>query len=316
MRPATLIPLTAVLLGAAASVLPAQIPGGPIRPEPTAAIYRARVLEKTDSLLGEWRAAWGLSAADEVAERYVERALLVPPDGVPLVGRDEIERRLETLLPPLRSVQLGRLYFAASDDLAFLAGWFEIERRSGRRIEGDHTTVFRRENGDWRIRAQLFFPRAGSPRTPHDLEVGAPLGAERSAGRLGDRESWSEFYRGMFGQTNRAVASVARRLREGDLIGASGAYGADATLKLPGYEPAFGRLNAANRLRELLPRVGDAWFSVLDFEPGGQLAYAYGEYYLDRTNAEGDRERLTGPYVLLLRSSTINYHALHRPPGW
>lgn len=296
----------------------AGIPGGPIRGGLIPEKYRAHAMAKTDTLVGEWRAAWQVDAPGEVAARYTENALLVLPDGQPLVGRAEIERRLGNLLSRARDVQLGQLDFDAGTGIAFRTGSFEMDFGDGPALRGQHLTVLMRKREGWRIRSQFFFPEPEGPSLPADPSVGGPLSPHRTAGALARRNEWEDFHSGVFAEVNRATADLTRAWREGDVATAADAYGEHATLQLWRSERCEGKPAIDACLRDLLPRVGEARAAVLDFDAAGSLAYVYGRYYMEVEGGDGARETVVGPYVLIFRvdsSARIRAHVLERILG-
>lgn len=299
----------ALLLAVAALPAPASgqagVPGGDGRRAGVfRAEYDAHVLANLDTLMTAWHAAWRGDRAGDLARFYSDRAVLVLPDGVPLLGPGEIEARLGELLPRIGAARAGRLDFEGSERMAYVGGRYELvlsPRGDGRSVEGRHATLAMREDGEWRIRAQIFFHDGEGAVLPDDGRVGGPLDPEHARRSAEGRGNWQEYYRERYERVSRTVAELSRAWSEDDLAAAAGFYGDEAVLDTPWGQRIRGPDEIHRWLQSHLPGVGRAHMALLDFDASGRLAFAHGRYLLEPTGAgSGSGRPVLGPYLLIL----------------
>jgi len=299
----------------------AGVPGGDgRRAEEFRAEYDARVLARIDSVLAGWQRLWRENRPERVGSLFYEEALLILPDGVPLLGSAEIELRMEELLPRVDEVRTGQSWFEASERLAFVVGAYELELAGdyggGGTVAGRHVAVLMRRDDQWRIRSQIFFPGSEGPYLPDDGSVGGPLDPDHARRSLEDRGNWQEYYEETFERAGRTLGEIARAWREGEVGTATELYAEDAVLWGPEGEELQGREEIGRWLIRELPRTEEVHMAFLDFDASGRLAVLHGRYLLGRRGAGGGS--VVGPYILLLRvdrEPQIRAHILGRDPG-
>ncbi|NIP58174.1 MAG: DUF4440 domain-containing protein, partial [Gemmatimonadetes bacterium] len=266
--------------------------------------YDAHVLANLDTLMTAWHAAWRGDRAGDIASFYADRALLILPDGVPLLGPREIEARLAELLPRIGAARASRLDFDASERLAYLEGTYELDlspRGGGRTVRGRHVTAAIRDDEGWRIRAQLFFHRGEGATLRDDGRVGGPLEPDHARRATERRRNWKDYYEETYEEVQRTVAELSRVWSEDDLGTAARFYTPDARLHTPWGERIRGADLIHRWLQSHLPGAGRVHFAFLDFDASGRMAFAHGRYLLERAGSGGAEGPVVGPYVLVLR---------------
>jgi len=251
-----------------------------------------------------WHAAWRGDRAGDIAGFYAERALLILPDGVPLLGPREIEARLDELLPRIGAARASRLDFDASERLAYLEGTYELDlspRGGGRAVRGRHVTVAIRDDEGWRIRAQLFFRGEDGATLADDGRVGGPLEPDHARRATERRGNWKDYYEETYEEVQRTVAELSRVWSEDDLGTAARFYTRNARLHTPWGERIRGADPIHRWLQSHLPGAGKVHFAFLDFDASGRLAFAHGRYLLEPAGPGGAGGPVVGPYVLVLR---------------
>lgn len=111
----------------------------------------------------KWRELWSRDAAERISQVYTEGVALIPPDTTSQArGQGEILSFFEEFLPTVGDIRTSIVESDVSTTLAFAQGrvFFPVGDRQGDRLEdgagGTYLTAFQRENGQWKIRFQVF----------------------------------------------------------------------------------------------------------------------------------------------------------------
>jgi ketosteroid isomerase-like protein len=124
--------------------------------------YNAEVLSHVNELLAEWGDAWANDRVDELAELYWEEAMLIPPDGNPRRGREELRAYFQEALPNHGQIEAFMLDFDASGGMSQVYGNYMLGIQAGEgagsQKSGPMMTVYLRRGRTWKIRGQFFLP--------------------------------------------------------------------------------------------------------------------------------------------------------------
>jgi ketosteroid isomerase-like protein len=122
--------------------------------------YLAEALERVNELQQDWGESWADDRVEELADLYWEDAMLIPPGGIPIRGRDAIRSYFETVLPDHGHIEAFMLDFDASGGMAQVFGnymlGFQRGEQAGTQKSGPLITVFMLRGRSWRIRSQVF----------------------------------------------------------------------------------------------------------------------------------------------------------------
>lgn len=145
----------------AAASLNAQVPGyQQLDPRAVRAEYLAEVLDRINELLQQWGDAWSNDQVDDLAELYWEDAMIIPPGGTPIRGRDAIREYFVGVLPDHGHIEAFMLDFDASGGMAQAFGNFMLGIQhgdgAGQQRSGPLVTVYMQRGRTWRIRSQVF----------------------------------------------------------------------------------------------------------------------------------------------------------------
>jgi ketosteroid isomerase-like protein len=129
--------------------------------------FTADVLRAYDRLITEWRAAWHKGDVKAVADFYQDDALFFVGDTVPLLGKANVEKQLQRMVPLTIELRTGLSDFVASDRLAYALGpfYWELKESAGttRVVTGTVVTILVRDGRRWKIRSQILRPQAAAP---------------------------------------------------------------------------------------------------------------------------------------------------------
>lgn len=140
--------------------------------------FYADVMEHTDKVLKQWRAAWEADDAAKLLELYTEDAVIIFEQDEPARGHDAIREKLATLLEESGEIQVSIGDFDASGRMGMISGLltFQMHDQTGSRtMTGLHLTVLTRKGRKWQIRSQVI--RLGTD-TGRATRVGPPGGGE------------------------------------------------------------------------------------------------------------------------------------------
>ena len=139
----------------------AQAPGyQQLDPRSVRAEYIAEVLERINEHLAEWGDAWANDRLADLSDLYWEDAILIPPDGTLLRGRDAIRSYFGTSLGDHGHIEAFMLDFDASGGMSQVFGNYILGYQggplAGKQQTGPMLTVYQRRGRVWGIRSQVF----------------------------------------------------------------------------------------------------------------------------------------------------------------
>jgi ketosteroid isomerase-like protein len=146
-----------------ASHLHGQVPGyQQLDPRSVRAEYTAEVLDRINDHLADWGEAWANDRVDELTELYWDDAVLIPPEGGLLRGRQEIRAYFDSVLAEHGHIEAFMLDFDASGGMSQVFGNYTLGIQQGdgagsQRV-GPMITVYMMRGRTWRIRSQIFLP--------------------------------------------------------------------------------------------------------------------------------------------------------------
>ena len=158
--PRSALPIAALFLALNAVAGSAQAPGyQQLDTRQIMAEYHAEVLDGVNRVMDRWGRAWAADDVDRVADLYWDNASLIPPEGAPRRGLDDIRKYLEEAMPRQGRVEAFMLDFDASGGMAVVSGNYTMDANGGQ-TRGSLTTVYVQRGRTWKIRAQVFTPAA------------------------------------------------------------------------------------------------------------------------------------------------------------
>ena len=140
-----------------------QAPGyQQLNPASVRAEYTAEVLDRINDHLAEWGEAWANDRVGELAGLYWEDAILIPPGGTSLRGREAIRSYFAGSLSEHGHIEAFMLDFDASGGMSQVFGnyilGYQGGEKAGTQESGPMVTVYVRRGRTWRIRSQVFLP--------------------------------------------------------------------------------------------------------------------------------------------------------------
>ncbi|MFL5382331.1 MAG: DUF4440 domain-containing protein [Longimicrobiaceae bacterium] len=177
--------MAAVHVGALAAQ---TLPGVRVDPDGDRVRYRAESMRSATVMLGNWRNAWTRDDFAALEGFYLPNALLLfPGQGTPAQGTAEVRAALEVRLRTVGRVELQPVDASVGDDMLYLYQRYAVATDPGGdgvsdqpALAGTATTVLQRENGRWKIRAQVFSEGPLEPGAAL-LRQGAPAAATSRA---------------------------------------------------------------------------------------------------------------------------------------
>lgn len=153
--------VTVAALSIAPTAAVAQVPGyQQLDTRQIIAEYHAEVIAQLNALMADWGRAWAADDLESLGALYTDNAVLLPPGGEPLRGREALLGYLASILPRLGRAEAFMLDFDASGGMATIYGNYLIELQTGgqagRTATGSLVTVYKQQGRKWRIRAQVF----------------------------------------------------------------------------------------------------------------------------------------------------------------
>ena len=141
-----------------------NLPGQPRardRWEAEQARFRALILGKVNTTLSHWQESWNDDRAMELSEAYSEQGVLFLPDQE-LRGREEIEDYFQNTNSSLGHISFSLNEFEPGGTVSMVLGTFHYRKESeGQPMEeftGYCMIILIEEDGDWKIRSQVFRP--------------------------------------------------------------------------------------------------------------------------------------------------------------
>ncbi|GMV04526.1 MAG: hypothetical protein AMXMBFR53_08060 [Gemmatimonadota bacterium] len=171
--------LVALMVALPGAALAQTVPGARM---PTRETVRAQFLSDVVDGVDEVRKSWvdgiGHDSLGEVMSLYAPDAVVIPPEGLPIKGVEEIRAYWEATLPKIGSVEAGMTDVDASGQMAMIAGSYSMEwlRPTGSSVResGGLLTVYVRTGRRWFIRAQVFGGEMPAELEPDEGGVGRP----------------------------------------------------------------------------------------------------------------------------------------------
>lgn len=301
---ATLGVLAGLVCALTPSVALAQIPGGSAsNSDRWRASFRAAVLSQVRPVMESWQRAWTGQEGASIDEHYSLDAVLAPPGGTLIGGRDQIAEFAKSARGRVAALNASMLDFDASDGLAYLSGtWDAVPADGGVGASGRIVTMLLKSEGTWLIRSQLFAADSlSAPLLPPRVQSGPlPALAQRVASNAGTlnkdyvpRQRRNDAYHELLTM----LASVRRAWGEDDVGAIRKLLSDDALIQLPGSDSMSGRVTPAD-LGNVLGEYGTLNTAELDFEYGGALAYLSGRYFVERTSGTPQ----SGSYMAVFRN--------------
>lgn len=146
--------------------LVAQLVPGTNRGGDAAREYQAYIIRNVTELMSDWGSAWSADDRDALVDLYTEDAVLMPPEGNTIHGRDALAEHFRQLIPATTGVTAAVADFDARGAMAYASGTYSYGIRRGSttvRRTGTHVTVMVREGNTWLIRLQTFVPDPPDP---------------------------------------------------------------------------------------------------------------------------------------------------------
>ena len=146
--------LLALILAACQSGPPTTV--DPITVDPAAARDTLMDLER------EWSALYGQGDADGIAALLADESVLLAPGRPPAVGRDSVTAATRALLAAEAADGVSVSWepvdavVSPSGDMAYDWGRATTTLADGSVVEGSYLVVWTREDGEWKVAADLF----------------------------------------------------------------------------------------------------------------------------------------------------------------
>lgn len=136
--------------------------------------YLSNVMRGLDPSRTEWSVAVHEDRLESLVKLYTEDAVIIPPDGIPLIGRKAIREFWRAVLPRIGFFDSGLTEMDARGDMAMVAGDYSLESLQDGAppipTSGAMLTVYVQSGHRWLIRAQAFEGQApehtGQPAAP------------------------------------------------------------------------------------------------------------------------------------------------------
>lgn len=254
--------------------------------------FAALVLGAVRTELDSWSTAVRGQSARPLDDHYSAVASIVQADGPFLKGATATGEFADALRSRVDDGFLSLLDVDVSDGIAYIHGAYQFRSADGRDAasSGRHVTIYRRENGAWKIRTQLF--HSDAPARPFP---GLPASPDPDAIELGLTEG-GEIPRAAFLAAVTTLASITRAWTANDATGIAASFGRNALLHLPGEAAPVRGAAIEGGLRAALDRYGELSTLELDFTASGRLAVMVGRHSLAAPGEEGHG----GHYILIL----------------
>jgi ketosteroid isomerase-like protein len=139
----------------------AQLPGARTAPRDR---VRAEFISNVLGELNETRDAWADAVENDdvepLVELYTEDAVVIPPDGIPRRGEEEIREYWAEALPRMGTFQTGLSDVDGSGRMVMAWGSYLLNERGDdnvfAQLSGSLMNVYVKTGGSWRIRGQVF----------------------------------------------------------------------------------------------------------------------------------------------------------------
>lgn len=122
--------------------------------------FLANVMKGLDVTRKDWTDNVRADRLDKLMALYTSDAVIIPPDGFPLKGQDDIRGFWAGILPRIGDMDAGLVDMDASGQMAMVAGGYSLELLQGGEAplkkSGGLLTVYTQVGHKWYIRAQVF----------------------------------------------------------------------------------------------------------------------------------------------------------------
>ena len=113
---------------------------------------------KIKSLEEKWSNLYGRSDLDGIMSLMMENSVLIMPGVAPIVGLDDIRNATQTMLESDDKVSWESNFasISSSGDMAYDYGTATTILADGNEIKGYYLVVWVKENGEWKVAADMF----------------------------------------------------------------------------------------------------------------------------------------------------------------
>ena len=125
---------------------------------PSASVDRAAEAIAISNLEDEWSAMYGARDLERIVALLARESVLIMPGSAPLVGVDAIEDATRIMLDSgdVVSWKSDFASVAPSGDMAYDYGSALTTLADGTEIEGNYLVVWVKEDGEWKVAADMF----------------------------------------------------------------------------------------------------------------------------------------------------------------
>lgn len=114
--------------------------------------------EEIVKLESKWSEMFGTKNLDGITELLAQDSVLIMPGSAPVVGADNVRRVTQTMLESddVVSWKSDHAYVAPSGDMAYDYGSATTTLADGSVVEGYYLVVWVKEDGRWKVAADMF----------------------------------------------------------------------------------------------------------------------------------------------------------------
>lgn len=115
---------------------------------------QSRIIE----LESKWSSMFGQRDLDGIMALMAQDSVLIMPGSEPVVGIEDIRRATSTMLSSEDQIswESDFAYVSSSGDMAYDYGTATTRLTDGSSIEGYYLVVWIKENGEWKVAADMF----------------------------------------------------------------------------------------------------------------------------------------------------------------
>lgn len=109
-------------------------------------------------LESQWSDMFGKRDLDGIMTLIAQDSVLIMPGSEPVVGIEDIRRATRTMLESEDQVSWKSdfAYVSSSGDMAYDYGTATTKRSDGSSVEGHYLVVWVKEDGEWKVAADMF----------------------------------------------------------------------------------------------------------------------------------------------------------------
>ncbi len=113
---------------------------------------------KIKELEEKWSNLYGRSDLDGIMTLMSENSVLIMPEAAPILGLDDIRNATQAMLESDDKVSWESNFasVSSSGDMAYDYGTSTTERADGSVVKGYYLVVWIKENGEWKVAADMF----------------------------------------------------------------------------------------------------------------------------------------------------------------